>query len=418
MPVQPYIFIDPPVVRPYKHGLFDVATPLKPEATAGRETMPSNWEYGGVEWESLACYRSAQYPGGLNDVNGAGGAKTLPACMGVTQANAFAVYGGVKSGSLGHNQNDNAYWVERARRIVELNAQYSVENALWTGAAGSGNGLNAAGTPKVVTGQGTTTDQAVDLVYGLAAASVWLAQNYAGRGVIHAPRNIAAYAAYLQLLKEDTDRPGRWETPSGMKWCFGGGYDGSGPGAAAAPGVTYTGQLNAPTGLAGTPVGTGGTFAAATYFWKVTAIDASGETVGSNEITNAVGLNGSENLTWNGVPGAAGYRIYRGTATNAELFVAQVPRTQLAYTDTGVVASGAIPTVNTTGTQMIAQQQYTWMYVTGEVFTISGDIETPATFGQALDRAGNQVSLLAEQPWLAAVDCAKAAILVRTPSIT
>lgn len=410
MPVTPYVFIDPPVVEPYRHGLFSHAVPL---------TIPENehWEYGGVEWESLAAYKSAIYPGGLSDVNGAGGAKVLPACMGVTQATPFAVYGGVATGSLGHNENGNAYWTDRARRIVELSAQWSVENALWTGGGGALPKLNDAATPKIIAGQTNTTDGAVDLVAGLSAIATWLGNNYAGRGFIHAPRGVAAYAAQLQLLKEDPDDPKNWETPTGAHWVFGAGYDNTGPGAVAVPGTTYTGQLNAPAGLAGTPSGTGGTFAANTYFWKVTAYDYSGETIGSNEITNAVGLNGSEALSWAGVNGAAGYRVYRGTATNAEAKVADVGNV-LAYTDTGVATTTPIPVSNTTGTQQVAQQRYFWLYATGNVFTLAGDIETPASFGEALDRAGNQVRLLAEQPWLVGIDGGvKAAILVRTPSI-
>ena len=409
MVAQPYVYIDPPRVAPYKHGLFSVATELKLD--------DDHWEYGGVEWESLACYRSAFYPGGLNDVNGAGGTKVLPACMGVTQANAFAIYGGVKTGSLGHGEDNHQYWYDRARAIVEGNAQWAVENALWTGTAGAGNGLNSAGTPKVVAGQGNTVDNAVDLVSAIGLGAAWLANNYAGRGVIHAPRALASVAAYMQQLREDLDRPGEWETASGMKWCFGGGYDGTGPGAAAPPGTTYTGQLKEPAGLSVGAVPGGGSFAAATYFWKVTAIDGNGETMGSNEATVAIALNGSATLNWSPVQGAQAYRVYRGTATNAEQFVATTAHGVTSYTDTGTVASGAIPTTNTTGQQQIAQQSYYWMYITGDVFTIPGELTTPATWEQTLDRLGNQVSLLAEQPWLAAVDCAKAAILVKTPSI-
>jgi hypothetical protein len=117
------------------------------------------------------------------------------------------------------------------------------------------------------------------------------------------------------------------------------------------------------------------------------------------------------------VNGAAGYRVYRGTATNAESKVADVGNVT-AYTDTGVTATTPIPVTNTTGTQQTAQQRYFWLYATGNVFTLAGDIETPASFGEALDRAGNQVRLLAEQPWLVGIDGGvKAAILVRTPSI-
>lgn len=63
----------------------------------------------------------------------------------------------------------------------------------------------------------------------------------------------------------------------------------------------------------------GGTLAAATYFYKVTAIDgAGGETLASPEASIATGASGKNTLTWNIVPNAQGYNVYRGTVTNAE----------------------------------------------------------------------------------------------------
>jgi hypothetical protein len=405
MPVVPFVYIEPPTVTPYRHGLFDVAREIK--------TDRPNWQYGGVEWESLASYLSVTYPGGLNDVNGSGGAKVLPACAGVTQASAFGVFGGVAAGSLGHTEQE---WVDRSRAILELSAQHAVESALWTGSGGGGPALNAAGTAKILTGQPNTVGGAVDMVTGLALAEKWLTDTYAGRGQIHAPRWTAPYLAQLQQVRQDRTDPELIVTVLDTKLAFGGGYDGTGPAAVAPPGATYTGGLNAPTGLAGSANVGGGSFAAATYFWKVTALDSSGETVGSNEVTNAVALNGTETLTWNAVPGATSYRVYRSTATNAELLIASAGNA-LTYTDTGITGTTPIPTTNTTGTLAIAEQQFTWIYATGETFRMSGEIFEPR-FGEALDRSGNQVRLYAEQSWIVGVDGRPGAILVKTPSIT
>lgn len=287
--VQPFVYVEPPVVEPYRHGLFDAAPVVE-------QTSP-HWEYGGIEFESLACYLSATYPGGLNDINGAGGTKTLPACNGVTQASAFAIYGGVATGSLGHTPEQ---WRARAVNIVELAGQHAVESALWTGSANALPALNDAATPKVITGQANTTSGAVDMVTGLALAEKYLTDNYAGRGVIHAPRIAAPFFAFQQQIKFEPDQPDRYTTALGTRFAFGGGYDGTGPSAAAPP-----------------------------------AADTS---------------------------------------------------------------------------------RYFWMYVTGAVMILKGAISTPATFAEALDRTHNQVALIAEQPWLVAVDCLKAAILVKTPS--
>lgn len=112
-----------------------------------------------------------------------------------------------------------------------------------------------------------------------------------------------------------------------------------------------TGPLAAPTGFTATAVATGGTFAAATYYWKVTATNATGETVGSAEASAAIALNGSATLSWTAVPGATGYRVYRSTTAGGEstspAFVSAPTGT--SYTDTGTAATaGSVPASNTT----------------------------------------------------------------------
>lgn len=101
--------------------------------------------------------------------------------------------------------------------------------------------------------------------------------------------------------------------------------------------------LSTPTGLGAAAVGSGGTFAAGSYFWKVTAIAGNGETNGSNEATATLVLNGSATLTWTAVTGATGYKIYRGTATGAENALVGTVGQVTTFTDTGAAGSGATP---------------------------------------------------------------------------
>lgn len=100
----------------------------------------------------------------------------------------------------------------------------------------------------------------------------------------------------------------------------------------------------APTLVAAT---TGGTLATATYGYKVSALNALGETLASAEATVVVtGPSGKVTLTWTGVGGATSYNVYGRTA-GAELFLANVAST---YVDTGAATpAGAQPTSNTTG---------------------------------------------------------------------
>lgn len=97
----------------------------------------------------------------------------------------------------------------------------------------------------------------------------------------------------------------------------------------------------------------GGAFAAGTFFWKITAVNAAGETVGSAEVTATPALNGGVDLAWTASTGATGYRVYRSLATgtyNDPAFVAAVSGQATAtYRDLGLaINAGGLPTANTT----------------------------------------------------------------------
>lgn len=107
----------------------------------------------------------------------------------------------------------------------------------------------------------------------------------------------------------------------------------------------------APTGLVATPSASGGTLAAGTRYYKVTALDAAGESIGSAEASAVVpgGGAGSVTLTWNGVFGATSYRVYWGTVAGAEghwLPVANGATTLIDIGTTGTVAT--VPGADTT----------------------------------------------------------------------
>jgi hypothetical protein len=116
----------------------------------------------------------------------------------------------------------------------------------------------------------------------------------------------------------------------------------------AAAAGTPTAGVAAPTITLGTTATTGGTFAAATYFWKVTTLTAFGETTGSNELTAAIAANGTQVINWTALTNATGYKVYRGSATNTENILVATLGTVVTYTDTGIAGtSTAIPTSNT-----------------------------------------------------------------------
>lgn len=103
------------------------------------------------------------------------------------------------------------------------------------------------------------------------------------------------------------------------------------------------------SGLAAAAVGSGGTFAAGTYYWVITAVDAYGETTASNETNATLILNGSANLTWNALPaGTTNVKVYRGTGPGAENVLVTTLGPVTAYTDTGTAGTGATPPTKNT----------------------------------------------------------------------
>jgi len=127
------------------------------------------------------------------------------------------------------------------------------------------------------------------------------------------------------------------------------------PAAFPQKGVKYTGRrgstVAAPVLTKGTVLTTGGTFGAATYFWKITAIDASGgESLVSNEITNAIAANGTIAMSWAALTNATGFKVYRGTSTGAENKLVATLGLVTSYVDTGTAGTTAtLPAADTTG---------------------------------------------------------------------
>lgn len=116
----------------------------------------------------------------------------------------------------------------------------------------------------------------------------------------------------------------------------------------------------APGTVTPTPSTTGGTFAAGTYFFKVTARTDSptgpggpgliGETTPSVEVSaTTTGTTGSISLTWVAIPGASTYRVYRGTTAGGETGY-QVASSN-TFVDTGAgLTTATVPVSNTSGT--------------------------------------------------------------------
>lgn len=106
-------------------------------------------------------------------------------------------------------------------------------------------------------------------------------------------------------------------------------------------------NLPAPTLVSATPSTSGGTLPANTYYYRITALNAAGETVGSNEVSAVTtGATSSVALVWVDNPLATSYRIYRGTASGVQTTYYTDAGTP--FTDTGAAGTaGTVPNVST-----------------------------------------------------------------------
>lgn len=108
-------------------------------------------------------------------------------------------------------------------------------------------------------------------------------------------------------------------------------------GATAKAVVFYKDAGTAPAPVANTPStsASGGTLPAGTYYYTVTALNAGGESIASNEVSiTTTGSTSSNTVTWAASAGATGYRVYRGTASGGES-VYYAPGNVTTFTDTG-----------------------------------------------------------------------------------
>jgi hypothetical protein len=95
------------------------------------------------------------------------------------------------------------------------------------------------------------------------------------------------------------------------------------------------------------PLATGGILAIATYFYRVVAFSRFGDVLAATEASaTTTTATSAVTVTWQPVAGATSYRIYRGTATNAQTGFYQVGSSTFTFTDTGTpLVTGTVPVV-------------------------------------------------------------------------
>lgn len=156
------------------------------------------------------------------------------------------------------------------------------------------------------------------------------------------------------------------------------------------PGFTL---LSAPTSPVATPVASGGMFTAGTYYYKITALSAYGETRPVSVTNVVVATNGLVNLSWTASAGAINYNVYRGTTSGSELLLGSSGGLT-TFQDLGDITDVTpYPSYNSTdggGTMMVTdvKDQYgTFRFnVTQVASTVAANITTLAYLDYAPDQ--------------------------------
>lgn len=190
-----------------RYGLFDAA--------AGPLDLPAHGEGGGVRFTPLACGTSYAYGVSCYEP-GAAPAKPLDGGNAEISTGVFAVLSTLLCGSVGYSDEE---FRTQVRRRLEGSEMAAVEATLWGGDDFEGNPLD------ILTLSGEAEDipagydpGLITDVVGALERYAYTVQGYGGVAYIHAPIEVAAFAAEAGLVLPDGVRK---MTPMGSIWAFG-----------------------------------------------------------------------------------------------------------------------------------------------------------------------------------------------------
>lgn len=191
-----------------RYGLFTAAS--------GPLELPPHGEGGGVRYVPNTCGQAYAYGVNCYDVDNPAPVKPADTDNDEVQTGVFAVLSTLNCGAPGYTLDE--YRAKVLRRL-ESTEQSAVETALWAGLDLEGNDLGIL----------TLDDQAVNVdpgydpglitdVIGALERYAYTEQQYGYQAYIHAPVEVAAFAAEAGLVLPDGNRK---VTPLGSVWVFG-----------------------------------------------------------------------------------------------------------------------------------------------------------------------------------------------------
>lgn len=212
MALIPAPLITAPEPSRRRYGLFDAAS--------GPLDLTAHGEGGGVRYVPVSCGEGIAY--GVRCYTGEGDdtPPEKPDDVGdneLIETGVFAALSVLRCSAVGYRLEE---FRDKVRRRLEASEQSTVERALWTGLDADGESLDTLaldgdGTEDVPMGYdpGLITD-----VVGALEKFAYTTQGYGFQAYIHAPVEVAAFAAEAGLILPDGQRK---VTPLGSIWAFG-----------------------------------------------------------------------------------------------------------------------------------------------------------------------------------------------------
>jgi hypothetical protein len=211
-PLIPAPSVPAPEALRRRYGLFDAAS--------GPIDLPPHGEGGGVRYVPFTCGEAYAYGVTCYDAEDPAPAKPLDGDNAEVETGVFAVLSVLNCGAVGYTSEE---LTTKVRRRLEGSEQAAVEAALWSGEDFQGNLLgilNLDGEAEDIGGgydPGLITD-----VVGALEKYAYTTNGYGSVAYIHAPIEVAAFAAEAGLIIPESPGPnGRKLTPMGSVWVFG-----------------------------------------------------------------------------------------------------------------------------------------------------------------------------------------------------
>lgn len=191
-----------------RYGLFDAA--------AGPMDLPSHGEGGGVRYVPVTCGQAYAY--GVNCYSGEVVApeKPLDTDSAEVSSGVFVALATLLCSAPGYTREE---FRSKVLRRLEATEQAAVEAAFWSGLDFEGNSLDILSLDDEASSVPAGYDPAlITDVVGALERYAYTDQGYGGVAYLHAPVEVAAFAAEAGLVLQDGPRK---ITPMGSVWVFG-----------------------------------------------------------------------------------------------------------------------------------------------------------------------------------------------------